>query len=67
MSKQIEFGAFSEKAGFKVFGHHVMERDGEDVKHYIDGDLRAIIPAEGVEGYAETYPQIVDLFDAAGN
>lgn len=67
MGKQIEFGAFSNSAGVRVFGHHVLERDGEEVKHYIDGALRATIPPEGLEDYARDYPQIADLFNDAGD
>lgn len=45
-----------------VLGYHTFQRgDDGQLEHYIDGELRAVVPPEGWEGYARDWPQCADL------
>ena len=45
-----------------VFGYHLFQvaPDGQ-LEHWIDSELRAVVPPEGWEGYAQAWPQCADL------
>lgn len=45
-----------------VFGYHLFQvaPDGQ-LEHWIDSQLRATVPPEGWESYAQAWPQCADL------
>jgi hypothetical protein len=45
-----------------IMSHHQFaETDDGALAHFIDGKLRATVPPEGMEEYARTWPQCIDL------
>jgi len=49
-----------------VFGYHLFQLGSDgSLEHYIDAELRATVPPEGWEAYAQAWPQCADLVSQA--
>jgi hypothetical protein len=53
-------------AGAIALAQHAFEIDGDTLRHYTDGTLRAEVPPEGWSDYASTYPVVAEMLEARG-
>ena len=57
-TKAIEFEKFSPRSGLQA---HRIVYDGEQLRHYIDGELRASVDRVHFANYAQSWPQAFDV------
>ena len=68
MAKEVKYIGFDKTGGsFSLAEHTFKATDDGLLVHEINGVLRATVPPEGFEGYAEVYPNCKPVIDSITN
>lgn len=62
--REVTYRGFDKGIPPMIVDHRFSATAKGELQHHVDGQLRATVPSEGFQSYAEDYPQCQPVLDA---